>query len=131
MRLLLLIAALTLGAASFTQAESLTVPGGQPASLPGEDMTLTLTAVQDVRCPPEVDCVWEGLIRVEILVAKAGQEPQVIVLCNMCDEAVREAQAAGQRIELLRLEPSKAELATLGRPAALTDYRVVIDIAAD
>lgn len=41
-------------------AAEITVPDGKEVSLPGSDVTIRLTGVDDARCPSDVDCYWEG-----------------------------------------------------------------------
>lgn len=106
----------------------LRVGGGQTAALPGSDAVLSLTDVIDQRCPAAVDCYWEGLIRVELTVTAAAAS-EVVVLCNACDEATREAQVAGRAVTLLRLEPGRDLLDPLSRPVVLGDYTVVLAVA--
>lgn len=104
----------------------LTVKGGEPTAVPDTDITLTLTEVEDQRCPAGVDCVWEGMIRVHLSVSTPTAKQQ-ITLCNQCDDATDLATAAGQTFGLIGLAPSTEELAKLGREPELADYALTVN----
>lgn len=104
----------------------LTLPGGEPVAVPDTDITLTLTEVEDQRCPAGVACVWEGMIRLRLTVSTPTSK-QEIVLCNQCDNANDLANAAGLTFGLIGLAPSTDELATLGRAPELTDYEATVN----
>lgn len=104
----------------------LTLPGGAPVAVPDTDITLTLTEVEDQRCPAEVDCFWEGMIRVHLTVSTPVAK-QEILLCNLCDNATDLAAAAGVRFGLIGLDPSTGDLAKLGRAPVLGDYRLTVN----
>jgi hypothetical protein len=105
-----------------------TLRGGQEQAVPDTGITLLLTGITDQRCPPKVDCFWEGMIRAEISVAD-GAETQQIVLCNLCDDGTRSATAAGLTLTLVSLAPSTDELAKLGRAPVLADYALTVSYA--
>jgi hypothetical protein len=109
-------------------AGELRVGGGQVVALPGSDAMIALTDVVDQRCPSDANCYWEGLIRVELTVT-TGDLSEVVVLCNMCDEATREGQVAGHSVTLMRLEPGRDVLDPLSRLVVLEDYTVVLAVA--
>lgn len=104
----------------------LTLTGGEPTAIPDTDITLTVTEVADQRCPAGVDCVWAGMIRVELTVSTPTAR-QEIVLCNQCDDARDLADAAGLTFGLIGLAPSTEELAKLGREPRLDDYQVTVN----
>ncbi len=104
--------------------ETFRLPGGTPTDIGGA--ILTLTEVQDQRCPPDVDCYWEGLIRLTLTLAAADGPVETIILCNLCEGATREATVAGLTLSMTGLEPSTADLAVLRRPTKLTDYTAVV-----
>lgn len=104
----------------------ITLQGGVAQVLPETGTTLILTRVEDSRCPAGVDCVWEGMIRVELTVKSAASEEQII-LCNQCDDASGLATAAGQTFGLIGLAPSTEDLARLGRAPELADYAVTVN----
>lgn len=106
----------------------LVVAGGKPTAVPDTNITLTLTGVEDQRCPAEVDCVWAGMIRVHLTVSTPVAK-QEIILCNQCDDARDLATAAGQTFGLVGLAPSTEELAKLGRAPVLADYEVTVNYA--
>ncbi|RYI03127.1 MAG: hypothetical protein EON48_16260 [Acetobacteraceae bacterium] len=106
----------------------LAIPGGAPTAVPGTDVTLLLTEVEDQRCPAGVDCVWAGMIRVELTVSTPTSK-QEIILCNQCDNARDLATAGGLTIGLVGLAPSTEELAKLGREPVLDDYELTVNYA--
>lgn len=108
----------------------LSLTGGTTTPLPDTGVTLTLTGITDQRCPADVDCYWEGMIRAEITVT-AGATSEEIVLCNLCDGATGLATAGGLTIGLLALAPSTEELAKLGREPALSDYTLTVNYSTD
>lgn len=125
MRLILaLITTLLLPTLALAKDQTLQLTGGTTTQIPGSDLSLTLTNVQDSRCNPLADCVWEGMIRVTIAVSGGKSAPQTIDLCNMCDGATRKATIAGWTVELVRLEPSQDLLYAMNRLTVLQDYTV-------
>lgn len=131
MRTLLTLACLALApgpalALSVEALPHLTLRGGEGTAIPDTGITLLLTKVEDSRCPGDVDCVWEGLIRAEITVLSPTPDLIMIVLCNACDDASSLATVAGMTIGFVSLSPSMAELAKLGRPPLVTDYEVTV-----
>lgn len=124
---LALIALTTASCALTTQVfPQMTLKGGEPTAVPDTDITLTLTEVEDQRCPAGVDCVWAGMIRVHLTVSTPTSK-QEIVLCNQCDDARDLADAAGITFGLIGLAPSTADLAKLGREPKLGDYQVTVN----
>lgn len=109
----------------------LTLKGGEGQMIPDTGVTLLLTRVDDQRCPPEVDCYWEGMIRAEITVMTPKQELTQIVLCNQCADGEGLVTVAGLTIGLVALAPSTEELAQLGRPPLLTDYALTVNYGSE
>ena len=109
-------------------ADPLRLPGGTSVALPGTDLTVSLTDVTDARCPRDVDCIWEGTIRLELTVRGADTPPQTLVICNICEGATRSAAVVGLTLTLAGLEPSTADLAALNRPARLADYTAPVTV---
>lgn len=100
--------------------------GGEGQVVPDSGVTLLLTGITDQRCPPDVDCFWEGMIRAEIAVMPPKGEWTQIVLCNLCDDGERSATVDGLTLTLMGLAPSMEELAKLARPPLLTDYELTL-----
>ncbi len=128
MRIAMLCVAFFCGGPAAACAGELLLPGGDAVAVPGTDMSLTLTKVEDSRCPADVECVWEGKVQADILVERAGAEPAVMFLCNACSEADRSITVAGRKLTLVRLEPPRAVLDPMGRNPMLTDYTLVLEI---
>ena len=122
------IAALFTATAALAARSDILVPGGGAVYLPDSEIMVRLSAVQDVRCPSTVNCVWEGTIRVELELAVPGDAPEIIVLCNSCDDASRSAQYGRHTLTLVRLEPGRKVLDPLNRLAELRDYTVVLGV---
>jgi hypothetical protein len=125
MRLILALLALLPTIAHATEIE---VAANTPTPVPATDIILTLTDVTDQRCPSTADCFWEGMIRVEIAVAKGTDAPQTIMLCNRCDDAVRDTVVYGTKVALRRLAPGREVLDPLNRNPMLSDYTVTVDV---
>jgi hypothetical protein len=103
------------------------VKGGETVTLVGTAATVALTDVVDQRCASTADCYWEGMIRVELTVTERAAS-EVIVLCNLCDGATREAVVAGRRVTLVGLEPGRDVLDPFSRLVVLWDYTVVLAV---
>jgi len=132
---LLLAALAMIGLATTARPETppnlpeLTLKGGEAQVVPGSGITLALTRVEDARCPGDVDCVWEGMIRAEITVLTPTPDMTTFILCNACDKAGGLATVAGMTFGLVRLSPSMVDLAKLGRPPLVTDYELTVTYA--
>jgi hypothetical protein len=105
----------------------ITLHGGEGQLIPDSGVTLLLTKIDDARCPPDVECYWEGMIRAEITVMTARSEAVQIVLCNLCDDGQGLVTVAGLTLGLVGLAPSTADLAKLGRAPLLTDYALTVN----
>jgi hypothetical protein len=105
----------------------ITLKGGEAQEIPDTGVTLLLTRIDDARCPPEVECYWEGMIRAEISVMTTTPEPVQIVLCNLCDDGEGLVTVAGLTLGLVGLAPPTEELAILGRAPVLTDYALTVN----
>jgi hypothetical protein len=114
--------------ASPALTETLRLTGGTPTAVAGTDITLTLTEVQDQRCPADVDCYWEGMIRLTLSVASASGPAETIVLCNLCDGATGTATVAGLTLAFETLTPTTAELARKARLPVLADYTAILTV---
>ena len=94
----------------------------RPVQLTGSDagpensasLTLTVTAIEDSRCPSDVTCVWYGNATVALRLEGAGVGPAGIALClGQCDnQSFRETDAAvvdlagaKYKITLLQVNP--------------------------
>jgi hypothetical protein len=106
-----------------------TLRAGEEQAIPDTGVTLLLTGITDQRCPPDVDCYWEGMIRAEITVLGPRDDQQQIVLCNLCEDGTGLATAAGLTIGLVSLAPSTEELAKYARPPILSDYELTVNYA--
>lgn len=127
---LLALALVTLPAGAEPHSTTLMLQGGISTADSQSGSTLTLTGITDQRCPPEVDCYWEGMIRLEVTVLPATGTAETIILCNLCDDGSRSADAAGISLHFDALEPSTADLDRLGRPPVLSDYTATITLTA-
>jgi len=129
MRFVLTIMAVLLCApAAGAATTEISVPGGSAVYLPDSETMVLFSGVKDVRCPSTVDCVWEGMIRVELALAVPGDTPEIVVLCNACDAAARTADYGRYTLTLVRLEPGRVVLDPLNRLEELRDYTVVLGV---
>lgn len=131
MRALVLLACLALGpvVASASAEEALPrleLKGGEGTPIPDTGLVLLVTGLTDQRCPAEVDCFWEGMIRVELTVLGPKADLQDIVLCNQCADGSNLVTVGELTIGLVGLAPSTVDLARLGRAPVLTDYVVTL-----
>lgn len=55
---------------------------GQPVVIAQEGLTLQLGAIQDSRCPAQVQCVWAGNAVATIIVAQAGFAAESLMLAT-------------------------------------------------
>ncbi|NGM45610.1 hypothetical protein G5B31_08690 [Rhodobacter sp. SGA-6-6] len=131
--LALALAALPLPLAAEGSTEDgrvLLLPGDREVSDPTTGVTFRLTAVTDQRCPADVACVWEGMIRLEIEAVLAPDDSRSVILCNACDDGGRTADLPGMILRFEGLEPSTAELARRARLPVLQDYTASIALSA-
>lgn len=134
MRALLLATLLTLAASAALPLTpqlfpEVTLRGGEAQAIPDTGVTLLLTRIDDQRCPADVDCYWEGMIRAEITVLGPQDDQQQIVLCNLCEDGTGLATAGGLTIGLVSLAPSTEELAKYARLPILSDYELTVNYA--
>ncbi len=124
---------LMLGLCPAAQADEITidVPGDQTVQVLDTGLTVRFTGVTDQRCPSDVDCYWEGMIRVELSVARFGGASKPIILCNLCDDGTRDAVTGGQRFSLRGLAPPTEVLDAMGRLPVLADYTVTLAVATE
>jgi hypothetical protein len=113
---------------ALAQTTELRLPAGERVMLAGTNVGMTLTEVQDQRCPLEADCYWEGMIRAVLSVRAGDADLPAVVLCNLCDDGTREAVIAGLRVTLVRVEPDREGQAKMGRAPELRDYVAVVTV---
>ena len=131
MHALLAAAFLTL-IATFAMAETeealpeVTLQGGLTTAVPDTGATLLLSDITDQRCPSNVECFWEGMIRAEITVTPATGAATDIVLFNLCEDGSRSVTVAGLDLMLVALSPTKDDVGALGRDPLLADYALTV-----
>lgn len=108
----------------------LLLPGDRWVTDPATGAAFRLTGVTDQRCPADVACVWEGMIRLEIEVVLAPDDSRSVILCNVCEDGSRTADLPDMVLRLEGLEPSTAELARKARMPVLQDYTASISLSA-
>jgi ABC-type glycerol-3-phosphate transport system substrate-binding protein len=102
-------------------AQTVSVPAGGSAVVPGTDVTIAFRAVtEESRCPLNVVCVWEGNGQVALTLSTAYVSRDVLL--NTTTQP-RETEFAGIRIALLSLDPYPA-----GEPIDPDDYVVTLEI---
>lgn len=127
MRCILAVLMLTLSPAR-DQTPPLALFGTTPAAVPGTDLTIQLTGITDQRCPVDLACVWQGMIRLELAVTAGTNTPAPIVLCSACAGAGPGAVVFGYKLVLREVFPSTTDLALLGRAAEPTDDTITLDV---
>lgn len=116
---------------------TLAVTGGTPLILPeggvlgldGPGVELEIIAVTDQRCPSDIECYWEGMIRVELTVT-SGDIVDTLILCNACDDGHRDGAAAGYAFTLFRVDPARDALLRLDRMPVPSDYTLLLTVTA-
>jgi hypothetical protein len=118
-----------LAAASALADQTIDLPGGVPTPIPGTALTVVLSDVTDQRCPADVDCVWEGMIRAEITVLTGAGATRTFTLCNACDTAGVPQVIAGKTFALGELRPNREFFRPLSRNAILSDYTLEVIVS--
>jgi hypothetical protein len=130
MRLTLLsLCALALCALSAQADQIIDLPGGVPTPIPGTALTVVLSDVTDQRCPSDVDCVWEGMIRAEITVLTGASGTTIFTLCNACETGSSSQTVAGKSFTLGTLSPGRDVLDPLSRLIVLEDYTLQVTVS--
>ena len=123
--LLTLIASVAMAETELAQPEVI-LQGGLTTTVPDTGATLLLSDITDQRCPSNVECFWEGMIRAEVTVTPPTGAATEIVLCNLCDDGSRSATVAGLDLTLVALSPTKDDVGALGRDPLLADYALTV-----
>jgi hypothetical protein len=118
--LCLLLALPAMAETSFRVGATAAVP------VPGTRLMIRLTDVTDQRCPADVTCFWEGMMRVELDLSLPDAPAAKVILCNLCEDSTRSATQGGVTLTLTGLDPTQAEQARLGRDVALADYTAIL-----
>lgn len=89
------------------------VPVTRTVEYPAEGLRVGFErVVNDGRCPPDVDCVWEGDATVRIVLSGQGAAPAIPVELHTSARSPHVVEDAGVSVELVRLNES-GDLATL------------------
>jgi hypothetical protein len=90
-----------------------------------DDLEITLTGItEDSRCPPDVQCFWQGQVGVQLEVVVAGIETQAITLTSVMSPIMA---LLAHQITLVAVEPGPA---TAGSTIPLSEYVVTLQVAA-
>lgn len=109
----LALGTLACGAASAQAAFStdVTLRLGQAVVLADEDLRVAFDSVRDdSRCPPKVQCIWEGDATVAVSLAKPAAGPRTVVDLHTNSQFPRSADYAGYHIELSELNTAGDQL---------------------
>lgn len=102
------------------------LPGGQEATIRGEDLRLRFVDVlEDSRCPTQVECFWTGQARIVVDINAAGSNP-VSAEFNTNPapgQNVTTATVGDLTVELRSLEPYPE---TVEQSIPLGDYQAVL-----
>lgn len=89
------------------------IPVTRTVEYPAEGLRVGFErVVDDSRCPPDVDCVWEGDATVRIALSGPGSAPVTPVELHTSARSPQVVEDAGLSVELVRLNDS-GDLATL------------------
>jgi hypothetical protein len=96
---------------------------GYTATIPSEGLEVTfLNVTQDSRCPKDVQCVWSGLVVMDIKAVKDGQDLGTFNVSYFPSGKGELTRAGGYSIEPLEIEPD----AVMGRKIRLFEYSVLL-----
>jgi len=110
----------------FSLDKEFSLPGGQEATISGENLRLRFNEVlEDSRCPTQVECFWTGQARVAVLVQPEGHEPTTTEFNTnpAPGQNVQTAQVGEYTIELRSLDPYPQ---TPDESIALEEYRATL-----
>jgi hypothetical protein len=110
--------------------EELTIPYGETIEIPDENLKITFTAVDDSRCPKEVQCPTEGAASATLTVDQGGNSATVEVICQgLCFDETgpcgSEAAAMGYLFKLLYIYPYPEE----GVQVNEEDYSLKVNVS--
>lgn len=89
-----------------------------------DDLEITLAGIsEDSRCPPDVQCVWQGQVGVQLEVAAAGDEMEPLTLTSVMSPTM---SLPDHQITLVSVEPGPAEAGSSIPPA---EYVVTLQVA--
>jgi hypothetical protein len=103
------------------------VAPGATAIVPEEGLAISVIAVNDDRCPVEVQCVWAGHAGVTLQVSKGGASAE-ITIGTPAPAGMKlplEATYGSYRFWLVGLEPGKS----LSKPVAQASYRATVQVS--
>jgi len=88
------------------------------------DLEITLAGItEDSRCPPDVQCVWQGQVGVQLEVTAAGGEMEPLTLTSVMSPTIA---LPAHQITLVSVEPGPAEAGSSIPPA---EYVVTLQVA--
>jgi hypothetical protein len=88
-------------------AQEIVLAVGGSRQIAGTEVTLTVRAVEDSRCPKGVTCVWAGDAAIELRVT-GPRTASVSYTLHTNDESARRVEHDGLRIQLVSLTPEPA-----------------------
>ena len=92
-----------------TEGEKVTLKKGESASVEG-GLRLTLTAINDSRCPKDVQCIWAGELAADLAVTVSGSEAEGIQV--ILGQTTRpKAEAFGRTLTLVAISETEATIA--------------------
>lgn len=109
------------------QTHEYTLIHGQRTAIPGEPLTLELTAVNDSRCPRDVQCVWAGHATVTLRVSRDGLAAEPLVIGSYAPPHMGLPAAATlgpYRFYLTGLTPAPVQAGSL----PLSHYRATVRV---
>jgi hypothetical protein len=101
---------------------AVTLQSGAPSVIASEGLSLTLTAVDDSRCPAAAICVWAGEAVARIGIVQNGQAPAALSLSTAPDKGT--GSYRGYRVNLIGVEPYPITTT----PIPLDQYRINLRI---
>ena len=111
--------------------KNIVIKGGESVVLRGTALTVAFTEVlQDSRCPPDVSCVWEGVMTVALRITAGKGRPRDFTITNVSGRDARIILPRGQVMTLTRVVSNPPSLRAAKSSADLPRYSVLLAIKA-
>jgi hypothetical protein len=84
-----------------------------------QDLTISITDIQDSRCPKNIDCYWTGEVKVTVQVSSATNE-ETILLTTPPVTGTNNAKVGNYKLTLLDVAPYPGEIVPTDTPTTAT-----------
>jgi hypothetical protein len=83
-----------------------------------QDLTISITDIQDSRCPKNIDCYWTGEVKVTVQVSSATNE-ETILLTTPPVTGTNNAKVGNYKLTLLDVAPYPGEVVSTDTPTTI------------